>query len=105
MRLWESVSQRKAIMDAGLEGLEECPFCDYSVIIENEEEKLFKCRNEGVCGVVSCRACKKPVATSYPLFFFVAYLSFLFLGPSPDPLRRYAAFMHLIAGLTGVVVI
>lgn len=60
VRLWESVSQRKAIMDAGLEGLEECPFCDYSVIIENEEEKLFKCRNEGVCGVVSCRACKKP---------------------------------------------
>jgi TRIAD3 protein (E3 ubiquitin-protein ligase RNF216) len=61
MQLWESVQQRTEIVEAGLEGLEECPFCDYSVVIENEMEKLLRCANHAVCGVVSCRACKKPV--------------------------------------------
>jgi len=59
MKLWERVKQRKEIEAAGLVGLEECPFCDYAVIIEDAEDKLLRCGNLGVCGVVSCRTCKK----------------------------------------------
>jgi hypothetical protein len=62
MRLWERSQQRKEIQAAGLKGLEECPFCDYSVIIESNEEKLLRCGNEEECGVVSCRTCKKSVS-------------------------------------------
>ena len=51
----------KEIEDAGLEGLEECPFCDFKVVIDNEEEKLFRCQKED-CMAVSCRACKKLVS-------------------------------------------
>ena len=66
MKLWERVKQRKEIEAAGLGGLEECPFCDYAVIIENAEDKVLRCGNFDVCGVVSCRACKKSVSK---LFF------------------------------------
>ena len=62
MKLLERAQQRKAIQAAGLKGLEECPFCDYSVIIESGQEKLLRCGNEEECGIVSCRACKKPVS-------------------------------------------
>ncbi|KAF7425989.1 hypothetical protein PC9H_008351 [Pleurotus ostreatus] len=58
LELYERVKQRKEIEMAGLEGLEECPFCEYKVVIENPEEKLFRCEREE-CGAVSCRACKK----------------------------------------------
>lgn len=68
MKLWERVKQRKEIEAAGLIGLEECPFCDYAVIIEDAEDKLLRCGNLGVCGVVSCRTCKKSVSK---LFFAV----------------------------------
>ncbi|KAJ8487522.1 hypothetical protein ONZ45_g14302 [Pleurotus djamor] len=60
-KLWElygRVKQRKEIEAAGLEGLEECPFCEYKVVIDNPDEKLFRCEREE-CGAVSCRACKK----------------------------------------------
>ncbi|KAH9900729.1 hypothetical protein C8Q73DRAFT_786155 [Cubamyces lactineus] len=59
LELYERVKQRKEIEAAGLENLEECPFCDYKVVIENEHERLFRCENEA-CGAVTCRACKKP---------------------------------------------
>ncbi|TCD66626.1 hypothetical protein EIP91_001093, partial [Steccherinum ochraceum] len=59
MALYERIKQRKEIEAAGLEGLEECPFCEYKVVIENEHERLFRCENAD-CGAVSCRACKKP---------------------------------------------
>jgi len=59
MKLWERVKQRKEIEAAGLSGLEECPFCDYAVIIDDAEDKLLRCGNLDVCGVVSCRTCKK----------------------------------------------
>jgi len=65
MKLWERVTQRKEIESAGLGGLETCPFCDYAVIIEDEEEKLLRCGNSDVCGVVSCRACKKSVSKDF----------------------------------------
>ncbi|TBU39099.1 hypothetical protein BD309DRAFT_873009 [Dichomitus squalens] len=58
LELYERVKQRKEIEAAGLEGLEECPFCEYKVVIENDEERLFRCENEG-CGAVTCRKCKK----------------------------------------------
>ncbi|KAI9060384.1 hypothetical protein FKP32DRAFT_1595464 [Trametes sanguinea] len=57
--LYERVKQRKEIEAAGLENLEECPFCDYKVVIENVHERLFRCENE-TCGAVTCRQCKKP---------------------------------------------
>ncbi|KAJ3490885.1 hypothetical protein NLJ89_g11396 [Agrocybe chaxingu] len=63
MSLYERVKQQKEIEAAGIEGLEECPFCEWKCVIEasREEEKLFRCGNEdGGCGVVSCRECKKP---------------------------------------------
>lgn len=60
LELYFRVKQRKEIEAAGVENLEECPFCDYKVIIENPHEKLFRCARDD-CGVVSCRACKKPV--------------------------------------------
>jgi len=72
MKLWERAVQRKEIQAAELGGLEECPFCDYAVVIENTEERLFRCSNEEECGVVSCRTCKKPVS-------IVFFLSFRFL--------------------------
>ncbi|GJE95558.1 hypothetical protein PsYK624_117440 [Phanerochaete sordida] len=58
LELYERVSQRKELEAAGLDNLEECPFCEYQVVIENEEEKLFRCEREE-CGAVSCRKCKK----------------------------------------------
>ncbi|KAL0960254.1 hypothetical protein HGRIS_011885 [Hohenbuehelia grisea] len=58
LELYERVIQRKEIEAAGLDGLEECPFCEYKVVIENDTEKLFRCENQG-CGAVTCRKCKK----------------------------------------------
>ncbi|KAG1777856.1 hypothetical protein EV702DRAFT_1098155, partial [Suillus placidus] len=59
LELYHRVRQRKDIEAAGLENLEECPFCNYKCMIENEMEKLFRCENAD-CGAVSCRECKKP---------------------------------------------
>lgn len=61
--LYERVRQSKEVDAAGLEGLEECPFCEYKVLIECEfeQEKLLRCRNEE-CGKISCRKCKKEVS-------------------------------------------
>ncbi|KAG1725066.1 uncharacterized protein EDB91DRAFT_1169386 [Suillus paluster] len=59
LELYHRVKQRKDIEAAGLENLEECPFCEYKCVIENETEKLFRCENVD-CGAVSCRECKKP---------------------------------------------
>ncbi|EIW78179.1 hypothetical protein CONPUDRAFT_107947 [Coniophora puteana RWD-64-598 SS2] len=58
MELYHRVKQRKEIEAAGLEGLEECPFCEYKCVIENPEEKLFRCERRE-CGAVSCRGCQK----------------------------------------------
>ncbi|RDB23527.1 hypothetical protein Hypma_009216 [Hypsizygus marmoreus] len=59
MELWERVKQRKEVEAANLEGLEECPFCEWGCVIENEQEKLFRCGNVDDCGAISCRSCKK----------------------------------------------
>ena len=65
------MEQQKQIMEAGLDGLEECPFCEWKCVLEvsTEEDKLFRCGNEeGGCGVVSCRSCKKLVCGLLVLF-------------------------------------
>lgn len=61
MALYERVKQGKEIEMAGLEGLEECPFCEYKCVIENTMERLFRCGNEDLCGAITCRSCKRPV--------------------------------------------
>ncbi|KAF7294852.1 hypothetical protein MIND_01023100 [Mycena indigotica] len=58
LELYERVKQNKEVAAAGLEGLEECPFCEFKCVIENEQEKLFNCRNDD-CGAVTCRQCKQ----------------------------------------------
>ena len=52
------LQQEKDIRDAGLDDLEECPFCDYKVILPPIEEDFeFRCANPE-CEKVSCRRCK-----------------------------------------------
>ncbi|TFK49205.1 hypothetical protein OE88DRAFT_398971 [Heliocybe sulcata] len=58
LELYDKVRMRKDIEAAQLEGLEECPYCEYKVVIDNAEEKLFRCENKD-CGAVTCRECKK----------------------------------------------
>jgi TRIAD3 protein (E3 ubiquitin-protein ligase RNF216) len=60
LSLYEKVRQTKEIEAAGLDGLEGCPFCDFKIVIENPNERLFRCQN-GECRAVTCRRCKKPV--------------------------------------------
>ncbi|CCM00543.1 uncharacterized protein FIBRA_02577 [Fibroporia radiculosa] len=57
--LYDRVKQRKEIEAAGIDNLEECPFCEYKCVIENEHEKLFRCENQE-CLAITCRQCKKP---------------------------------------------
>ncbi|KAF9054814.1 hypothetical protein BJ165DRAFT_1337360 [Panaeolus papilionaceus] len=62
LKLYDRVTQQDEIAKAGLEGLEECPFCEWKCVMEVsiEQDKLFRCGNEdGGCGVTSCRMCKK----------------------------------------------
>lgn len=73
LELYYRVKQRKEIEAAGLENLEECPFCEYKCVIENEMEKLFRCENAG-CSAITCRLCKKPVSI----------LCFCFMARMPD---------------------
>src|SRR5699024_6031984 len=45
---------------AGIEGLHECPFCDFRAICPPvEEDREFRCFNPE-CEKVSCRLCNKP---------------------------------------------
>lgn len=59
--LYSRLKQQKELKDAGLVGLEECPFCDWACVIETSKDvdRLFRCGNEDECGVVSCRVCGK----------------------------------------------
>ena len=52
------LQQEKDIREAGLDDLEECPFCDYKEILPPIEEDFeFRCKNPA-CEQVSCRRCK-----------------------------------------------
>jgi TRIAD3 protein (E3 ubiquitin-protein ligase RNF216) len=62
--LYDHIRQRREIELAGLEGLEECPFCDFKVVIDVdfEEDKVLRCQNEE-CLKISCRKCKEEVSS------------------------------------------
>ncbi|KAG0374891.1 hypothetical protein BGX24_009800 [Mortierella sp. AD032] len=49
--------QQSELKMAGLDSLVECPFCSYAAIVENDEDKEFRCEGPK-CRKVSCRLCK-----------------------------------------------
>ncbi|CAG0883282.1 unnamed protein product [Darwinula stevensoni] len=51
--------QAEEIRTAGIPNLESCPSCYFAIIMENPEEKLFRCLNPE-CMHESCRFCKEP---------------------------------------------
>lgn len=54
----DSLQQQDEIAKADLDGLEECPFCEFKAICPPvEEDREFVCRNLD-CEIVSCRLCK-----------------------------------------------
>lgn len=61
LELYHRLKLAKELEQAAIEGLENCPFCPWAVVIDNPDEKLFRCEN-GPCRKVSCRACKKAVS-------------------------------------------
>lgn len=85
LELYERICQRKELEAAGLEGLEECPFCEYQVVIENEHEKLFRCERPD-CGAVTCRKCKKMVSISRGQSYTKPHA--IFIGSLTEELRR-----------------
>ncbi|WWD08748.1 hypothetical protein V865_006861 [Kwoniella europaea PYCC6329] len=58
IQLYHRLKQAKELEQAEIEGLESCPSCPYATIIDNPDEKLFRCMNEE-CGQVTCRGCRK----------------------------------------------
>lgn len=54
----ESLQQQDEITQAGLDGLEGCPFCEFKAICQPvEENREFRCANPD-CEMISCRLCK-----------------------------------------------
>jgi TRIAD3 protein (E3 ubiquitin-protein ligase RNF216) len=78
LSLYEKVKQTKEIEMAGLDGLEECPHCDFKVVIDNPNERLLQCQNEE-CKATTCLRCRRPVRFS--LWLLIAAYGRIFLGP------------------------
>ncbi|BGP43945.1 hypothetical protein JCM10450v2_008157 [Rhodotorula kratochvilovae] len=55
-----ALAQQKDLDEAfdGVEGFEKCPFCPYACLVENPDERLFRCERTE-CRKVSCRKCRK----------------------------------------------
>jgi len=54
------LQQQEDVKAAGIDGLEECPFCDYMAICAPKEvDREFVCGNPD-CGQTSCRLCSAP---------------------------------------------
>ncbi|GAA5939340.1 hypothetical protein JCM3775_007195 [Rhodotorula graminis] len=55
-----ALAQQKDLDEAfdGVEGFEKCPFCPFACLIENPDERLFRCERPE-CRKVSCRKCRK----------------------------------------------
>ncbi|KAJ9252685.1 hypothetical protein DTO195F2_7334 [Paecilomyces variotii] len=54
----EALEQQAEIAKANIEGLEECPFCNFKAILPPiKEDREFRCQNPD-CKKVSCRLCK-----------------------------------------------
>ena len=55
----DSLQQQDDIMKANIDGLENCPFCEFKAIYPPpEEDREFRCLNPD-CETVSCRLCKE----------------------------------------------
>ncbi|KAK7547286.1 hypothetical protein IWX49DRAFT_552915 [Phyllosticta citricarpa] len=55
----ERLQQQEDLRNAGIEGLDDCPFCDFKMICAPKEvDREFRCHNED-CAVVSCRLCRQ----------------------------------------------
>lgn len=51
--------QQAEIAAAGIDGLEQCPFCDFKAICEAvEQDRIFNCQNPD-CGRATCRRCNQ----------------------------------------------
>ena len=50
--------QRREVDGARLEGLVDCPFCEYATVMESEADSVLVCRNPD-CGRESCRLCRE----------------------------------------------
>ncbi|KAE8380147.1 hypothetical protein BDV26DRAFT_290707 [Aspergillus bertholletiae] len=58
MEKLDHLQQQDEVEQAGLEGLESCPFCDFKGICPPvDEDREFRCCNPS-CETVSCRLCK-----------------------------------------------
>ncbi|UJR37235.1 hypothetical protein I4U23_029944 [Adineta vaga] len=51
--------QEENIRQAEIDGLECCPYCPYAVIVDNPDDKIFRCLNPE-CMKETCRLCKEP---------------------------------------------
>ncbi|KAK6540391.1 hypothetical protein TWF694_009190 [Orbilia ellipsospora] len=61
----ERLEQRDILRKAEIEGLSECPFCDFAAIVPPVEiDREFRCQDPD-CMTISCRLCNK--ATHVPL--------------------------------------
>lgn len=58
LKYFERQSQQNEIRSSSLNDLESCPFCDYCMIMEDENNSVFECLNAD-CKIKSCRKCKK----------------------------------------------
>jgi TRIAD3 protein (E3 ubiquitin-protein ligase RNF216) len=59
IRKLEDHQQRAEIVAARLDGLEQCPFCEFRAICDPPAaDPMFACRHPR-CGRVSCRRCKR----------------------------------------------
>ncbi|KAK8156267.1 hypothetical protein IWX90DRAFT_228017 [Phyllosticta citrichinensis] len=55
----ERLQQQEDLRNAGIEDLDECPFCDFKMICAPKlVDREFRCLNED-CAVVSCRLCRQ----------------------------------------------
>ncbi|KLT39658.1 hypothetical protein CC85DRAFT_183013 [Cutaneotrichosporon oleaginosum] len=59
MSLYHRLRQMKDLEMAAIDGLESCPHCPFAMVIDNPDEKLFRCHNPA-CSKVTCRNCKRP---------------------------------------------
>lgn len=59
--LLQRTQQRQDLKKAKLEGFEGCPFCEWGCVIDTPiaESTIFICGNDGICGKISCRLCRK----------------------------------------------
>lgn len=64
LNLFHRLRQADELERAGIEGLETCPSCPFAAVIDNKEEKLFRCMNE-TCAQVTCRKCRRVVSKGY----------------------------------------